>query len=111
MFKHVGLSAQEVMELGREEAAEAKQANQDVTIEMITRDQQRKELRSVKLNSASRDLTGRFAKWFGRQHRHNIRYGVDGNYFRIWVSDDRRPDLELSSNREVRASNGIFPSI
>lgn len=57
MFKHVGLSAQEIMELGREEAAEAKQANQDVTIEMITRDQQRKELRSVKLNSASRDLT------------------------------------------------------
>jgi energy-coupling factor transporter ATP-binding protein EcfA2 len=108
MFKHVGLSAQEIMELGREEAAEAKQANQDVTIEMITRDQQRKELRSVKLNSASRDLAGRFAKWFGRQHRHNIRYGVDGNYFRIWVSDDRRPDLDIELESRSKGFQWYF---
>jgi predicted ATP-dependent endonuclease of OLD family len=75
---------------------------------MITRDQQRKELRSVKLNSASRDLTRRFAKWFGRQHRHNIRYGVDGNYFRIWVSDDRRPDLDIELESRSKGFQWYF---
>ena len=29
-------------------------------------------------------------------------------FFRIWVSDDRRPCLILSSNRKVRASDGSF---
>jgi predicted ATP-dependent endonuclease of OLD family len=99
MFKHVRLSAQEIADLGKEEATDAKRANQPVTDEMIRRDQERKELRSVKLNSASLDITKRFSEWFGRQRRHNIRYDVDGDYFRIWVSDNRRPgvDIELES--------------
>ena len=55
MFKHVGLTAQEIADLGKEETAAAKAANppQPVTPEMNTRDRQRVELRSVKLNSAS----------------------------------------------------------
>jgi energy-coupling factor transporter ATP-binding protein EcfA2 len=99
MFKHVGLTSQEVTDLGREEATDARRANQPVTDEMIARDRERKELRSVKLNSASLDITKRFSEWFGRQRRHNIRYDADGDYFRIWVSDDRRPgvDIELES--------------
>jgi hypothetical protein len=99
MFKHVGLSAKEIAELGREEATEARNAKQQITNEMIARDQGRKELRSVKLNSASLDITKKFSEWFASQRRHNIRYDVDGEYFCIWVSDNRRPgvDIELES--------------
>jgi energy-coupling factor transporter ATP-binding protein EcfA2 len=108
MFKHVGVSAQEITELGREEAAEAMQAKQNVTADMIARDQQRKELRSLKLNSASRDVTKRFSRWFGRQRRHNIRYAADGNYFRIWVSDDRRPDLDIELESRSKGFQWYF---
>ena len=98
MFKHVRLTAQEITELGRESAAPVQAAGQKVTAEMIAEDQQRKELRSVKLNSASLDITKKFTAWF-RSRRHKIRYQADGDYFRIWVSDDRRPgvDIELES--------------
>jgi hypothetical protein len=44
MFKHVGLEAKAIAELGREEAAEAKREGQPATEEMIRRDQERKEL-------------------------------------------------------------------
>ena len=94
MFKHVHLTAQEISDLGREEAEEAKAAGQAVTPEMIARDQERKELRSVKLNSASLDISRKFSQWF-RQRRHKVRYQADGPYFRIWVSDDRRPDVDI----------------
>jgi hypothetical protein len=108
MFKHVGLSAQEIMDLGREEAAEAKQANQNITSEMIASDLQRKELRSIKLNTASLDLTSKVSEWFGRQRRYNIRYAVDGNYFRIWVSDDRRPGLEIELESRSKGFQWYF---
>jgi hypothetical protein len=98
MFRHVRLDAAEIAELGREESAEATRAGQPVSSEMIGRDKDRKELRAVKINSASLDITKRFSEWF-HQRRHNIRYHADGEYFRIWVSDDRRPgvDIELES--------------
>ena len=73
MFKHVQLTAQEISDLGREEAEKASAAGQPVTGEMIKRDQERKELRSVKMNSASLDISQRFSQWFG-QRRHKIRY-------------------------------------
>ena len=99
MFKHVGLTAQDIADLGWEEWEEWEEANdQRVTQEMIQHDLQRKELRSVKLNSASLDISNKFSQWF-KQRRHNIKYQADGSYFRIWVSDDRRPgvDIELES--------------
>lgn len=65
MFKHVRLTAEEIADLGREEVNEARAMSQPVTGEMIARDQQRKELRSVKLNSASIDISQRFSEWFG----------------------------------------------
>ena len=114
MFKHVGLDAQNIAELGQEEAAEARQAGKNVTPAMIKRDQERKELRAVKANSASLDITERFSEWF-QQRRHNIRYDVDGDYFRIWVSDDRRPgvEIELESRscqpRNPSAASSISP--
>jgi hypothetical protein len=107
MFKHVGLEAKAIAELGREEAAEAKQAGQPVTDEMIRRDQERKELRAVKTNSASLDITRRFSEWF-HQRRHSIRYHADGAYFRIWISDDRRPGVEIELESRSKGFQWFF---
>ena len=107
MFKHVQLTAQNISELGREEAQEAKSAGQPVTSEIILRDQERKELRSVKLNSASLDISNKFSQWFG-QRRHKIRYQADGPYFRIWVSDDRRPDVDIELESRSKGFQWFF---
>lgn len=104
MFKHVQLTAQEIFDLGQEEA---KAGGQPVTPEMIARDQERKELRSVKLNSASLDISKKFSKWFG-QRRHKIRYQADGPYFRIWVSDDRRPDVDIELESRSKGFQWFF---
>ena len=107
MFKHVQLTAQEVADLGKEDAATAKIAGQPVTPKIIARDQERKELRSVKLNSASLDISKKFSKWFG-QRRHKIRYQADGPYFRIWVSDDRRPDVDIELESRSKGFQWFF---
>src|SRR5437879_5974894 len=107
MFKHVGLEAKAIADLGREEAAEAKRDGQLATEEMIRRDQERKELRAVKTNSASLDITRRFSEWF-HQRRHNIRYHADGDYFRIWISDDRRPGVEIELESRSKGFQWFF---
>ena len=107
MFKHVGLDAADIAELGREEAAEARQAGKNVTPTIIKRDQNRKELRAVKASSASLDITRRFSEWF-HQRRHNIRYDVDGDYFRIWVSDDKRPGVEIELESRSKGFQWFF---
>lgn len=107
MFKHVDLSAQEISDLGREEAEEARATGQPVTDDVIGRDQQRKELRSVKLNSASIDISRKFSEWFG-QRRHKITYQADGPYFRIWVSDDRRPDVDIELESRSKGFQWFF---
>ena len=107
MFKHVQLTAQEVSDLGREEAEDARATGNPVTPEMVARDQERKELRSVKLNSASLDISRKFSEWFG-QRRHKIRYQADGPYFRIWVSDDRRPDVDIELESRSKGFQWFF---
>ena len=107
MFKHVGLEAQDIADLGREESAEARQEGRDVTAAMVKRDQERKELRAVKASSASLDITRKFSEWF-HQRRHNIRYDVDGNYFRIWVSDDKRPGVEIELESRSKGFQWFF---
>ncbi len=86
LFRHVNLQPEEVVRLGMEERHEA---------EAVIRD--RKDERAIKLDSASRSMTTKFQGWWG-QRRHEFQYQVDGNYFRIWVSDDKNPDrIELTS--------------
>ena len=107
MFKHVGLTAQEISELGQERAQTARAANQRVTDEVIAADQERKEKRAIKLNSASLDITRRFNEWY-RQRRHKIRYDADGDYFRIWVADNRRPDVEIELEARSKGFQWFF---
>jgi energy-coupling factor transporter ATP-binding protein EcfA2 len=94
MFKHVQLTAAEVAELGRSQLQEKRIKGEEQTPEMIRQDQEKVELRSIKLNSASNDITARFTAWW-KQRRHTIRYHADGDFFRIWVADDRRPGIEI----------------
>lgn len=94
MFRHVGLSAEDLKALGVERAAQARQQGQPVTPAIEADDQRRKEERAIKLSSASSAITRKFGEWWS-QRRHRIRYDADGDFFRIWVSDNRRPDVEI----------------
>ena len=107
MFKHVQLTAQEISDLGKEDAEEAKISGNPVTPEIIAQDQERKELRSVRLNSASLDISRKFSHWFG-QRRHKVRYQADGHYFRIWISDDRRPDVDIELESRSKGFQWFF---
>ena len=94
MFKHVRLSAQELVALGQSKAEAARVKGEAVAAEMIAEDRVKKDLRAIQCNSASIDISRRFSAWW-KQRRHTIRYDVDGDFFRILVADDRRPDVEL----------------
>ncbi|MBE3064422.1 MAG: AAA family ATPase [Spirochaetes bacterium] len=107
MFKHVSLAAQEIAELGHEQAQKARAQNQQPSAETIAQDQQRKEARAIKLNSASLDITQRFNKWYG-QRRHAIEYQADGDYFRIWVADDRRPGVRIELEGRSKGFQWFF---
>lgn len=107
MFQHVQLTAKEISDLGQQETRQAQLSGEEVTEEMIQRDQEHMELRSVKLNSASLDISNRFSQWFG-QRRHKIRYDADGDYFRIWVSDSRRPDVDIELESRSKGFQWFF---
>ncbi|MDK9700106.1 MAG: ATP-binding protein [bacterium] len=107
MFKHVGLNAAEINELGNEKAIQAKHQNQTVTADIISQDQQRKEARAIKLNSASLDISERFNEWYG-QRRHTIDYLADGDYFRIWVADERRPGVRIELESRSKGFQWFF---
>ncbi|MFC0386768.1 AAA family ATPase [Muricoccus vinaceus] len=94
MFRHVGLSAEDLQKLGVEQASQQRRGGNPVSPEILAQDQRRKEERSIKLSSASSAITRRFGEWWS-QRRHRIRYDADGDFFRIWISDDRRPDVEI----------------
>lgn len=94
MFKHVKLSAKQLVDLGKSKAEIARAKGEAYTDVMIEEDRQNKDLRAIWCNSASIDISKRFSAWW-KQRRHKIRYDVDGDFFRIWVADDRRPDVEL----------------
>lgn len=107
MFKHARLSAQDIAALGREQAHQIQAKGQKPTDEVIRQDQQRIEERAIKLNSASLDITKQFNEWYG-QRRHDIRYRADGDYFRVWIADDRRPGVEIELEGRSKGFQWFF---
>jgi AAA domain, putative AbiEii toxin, Type IV TA system len=107
MFKHVGLSAREVAELGRSQARETRLRGEPESPEAIRQDQERATLRSIKLGSASADITRKFSAWW-KQGSPVIRYHADGDFFRIWVADDRRPIVEMELERRGQGFQWFF---
>ncbi|HEX6543526.1 MAG TPA: AAA family ATPase [Ktedonobacterales bacterium] len=91
LFDFVGLKPEEILQLGQE----AIQPGQPVTEEQIETWARQKTEREILLQSASTKLTSEFRDWW-KQGDYRIRMQADGNHFRIWVSDDKRPEeIEL----------------
>lgn len=91
LFEFVNLSPQEILELGREHDVNQGEPTDD-QIQAIA---QKKKEREILLQSASTGLTDKFRSWW-KQGNYRFRFQADGNHFRIWVSDDLRPEeIEL----------------
>lgn len=85
LFEHVGLDIKHLASLGQH------QHNQGPN-EQVRR---YVDERAIHLSSASSAMTDKFQNWW-EQRRHRFRYQADGDYFRIWVSDDLDPsEIEL----------------
>lgn len=95
LFKFVQLEPQEVLELGREADTSARGARpSDAEIAEVA---EKKRERSILLQSAGAKLTTKFKDWW-KQGDYRFRFEADGNHFRIWVADERRPEeIELES--------------
>lgn len=90
LFQFVKISPQEILKLGRDVEDDDEPTDEELEAAAL-----RKKEREVLLQSASADLTSRFREWW-KQGDYQFRFQADGNHFRIWVSDERRPEqIEL----------------
>ncbi len=90
LFNFVKLKPQEILELGQDFAQGSSPTQEQIDVVA-----EKKKERDVLLQSASTELTSRFREWW-KQGDYRFRFQADGNHFRIWVSDDKRPeDIEL----------------
>lgn len=93
LFSFVRLEPSEILELGKDETLIPNQRRPTET--EIAEVAERKRERSILLQSAGTTLTLRFKDWW-KQGDYRFRFEADGNHFRIWVADDRRPaEVEL----------------
>lgn len=99
LFKFVRLEPSEILELG-EDIREAHDDEYEPTAEEIKEIALKKRERSILLQSASAILTEKFRNWW-KQGDYKFRFEADGNHFRIWVSDDRRPEEVELENRST----------
>jgi hypothetical protein len=91
LFDFVRLMPDQILELGKD-WDETKGKPDEAQIQALN---ERKKERSVLLQSAGTELTTKFRDWW-RQGEYRIRFEADGKHFRIWVSDDKRPEeIEL----------------
>ena len=107
MFRHVGLDPEDVAMLGYRETTRMRVQGEQPTSEQIASDQQSIDERAIKLSSASLDISTRFSDWWS-QRRHKIRYHADGDYFRIWIADDLRPDVEIELSSRSKGFQWFF---
>lgn len=108
LFDLVGLSAEEVLELARATGVTERVNQQGQRIGSVTKktdeeiekdDKQLRE-RQALLQSASSKLTRSFRDWW-KQGDYRFRLVADGNYFRIFVADARRPEEVELENRSA----------
>ncbi|PRY22255.1 putative AbiEii toxin of type IV toxin-antitoxin system [Aliiruegeria haliotis] len=124
LFGFVGLEAEEILQLGRDfreirnEAAalrleeeskagkfldflkRARTPEEGPDAQLLSEIAEAKRTRSILLQSASTKLTERFGKWW-KQGDYRFRFEADGNHFRIWVNDARRPQEVELENRST----------
>ena len=107
IFRHVGLDPRQIAELGGERAGTNFGHGARPASEWTEGERCRKEERAIRLNSASLDISRKFSAWWS-QRRHKIRYHADGDYFRVWVTDDLRPDVEIELEARSRGFQWFF---
>jgi hypothetical protein len=88
LFEFVGLKPEEILELGLDFKSPNGRAPNEEEIAAIA---EKKKERSILLQSASTKLTKEFREWW-KQGEYRFRFEADGDHFRIWVSDDKRPE-------------------
>ena len=94
LFDFLGLSPQEIHQLGQ---VRRNHQNGQVAPDEVQRTAERTREREILLQSASTELTRRFREWW-QQGTHRFRFQADGDHFRIWVADDKRPEeVELQA--------------
>lgn len=107
LFDFVKLNPQEVLDLGKDPVRividnYGREMIKQPTDEEIIQATEQKAARAILLNSASTDLTRKFKEWW-KQGNYVFRFQADGEFFKIWVSDDKRPEeIELE-----RRSTGL----
>jgi energy-coupling factor transporter ATP-binding protein EcfA2 len=87
LFRHVELDPVQLNEL-----------NQGI----VDRDEMRRRVdeRAIRTASAGQAMTEKFGAWW-LQRRHKFRYDLDGDFFRVWVSDDLDPsEIELDQRSQ-----------
>lgn len=89
LFEFVGLKPEEILELGMDFKRPAN--GREPTEDEIAAIAEKKKERSILLQSASTKLTREFRSWW-KQGEYRFRFEADGDHFRIWVSDDQRPE-------------------
>lgn len=99
LFSFVRLQPKEILELGRD-FKDPNNQNRQPNADEIARIAERKRERSILLQSAGTTLTKEFKSWW-KQGDYRFRFEADGDHFRIWVSDDRRPEEVELENRST----------
>ncbi len=87
LFEFVELQPNEILNLGKDVHAQG----QLPTVAQVEQSAEMKKERSILLQSASTRLTQEFRRWW-KQGDYRFRFEADGDHFRIWVADDRRPE-------------------
>jgi energy-coupling factor transporter ATP-binding protein EcfA2 len=87
LFEFVELQPTEILILGKDLHAQG----QLPTEAQVEQSAEKKKERSILLQSASTRLTQEFRRWW-KQGDYRFRFEADGDHFRIWVADERRPD-------------------
>ena len=96
LFDFVKLDPQEIYQLGESfQVVQPNGTRREPTQEEIDSAAEKKKEREILLQSASAQLTDKFRHWW-KQGEYRFRFQADGDHFRIWVSDDKRPEeIEL----------------
>lgn len=91
LFEFVNLDPQEILELGTDLKIDSQGREIALSEIEIQEFAKKKEERDVLLQSAGLELTKQFKQWW-KQGDYKFRFQADGRHFKIWVSDEKRPE-------------------
>lgn len=105
MFKLANVDPREIVNLDGGGTGDSDTRNLDEG--ELYRRKRKKEKRAIVLSAASNEISARFSDWWG-QSRHTIQYDVDGDYFRVRVTDDRRPGVPIELESRSKGFQWFF---